>query len=31
MRTGASEKFILITAMCEVLVGKSFFREGMQN
>lgn len=25
------KKFILVTATCEVLLGKSFFREGMQN
>lgn len=25
------KKCILITAMCEVLLGKSFFMEGMQN
>lgn len=25
------KKLILITAVCEVLLGKSFCREGMQN
>lgn len=25
------KKFILITTMCEVVLGKSFFREGMQK